>query len=80
MIGKVYPHQERVMNDTFREFKGRIRKLDGVLTERGLVNIDFAQAVSRVHRVVRRGDCSREPSAELRGLLEHAESLARTLT
>ena len=68
------------MNDTFREFKGRIRKLDGVLLDRGLVNLEFAQAVSRVHRVVRRGDRSREPTAELRGLLERAENLARSFT
>lgn len=67
------------MNDTFREFKGRIRKLDGLLVERGSVSIDLAQAVSRVHRVERRGDRSREPSAELRTLLERAESLARAL-
>jgi hypothetical protein len=80
MLGRAQPHEERVMNDTFREFKGRIRKLDGVLLDRGLVNLEFAQAVSRVHRVVRRGDRSREPTAELRGLLEHAESLARSFT
>jgi tRNA C32,U32 (ribose-2'-O)-methylase TrmJ len=67
------------MNDTFREFKGRIRKLDGLLLERGLGNAEFAQAVSRLRRVARRGDRSREPTAELRGLLERAESIATTI-
>jgi hypothetical protein len=67
------------MNDTFREFKERIRQLDRLLAERGLTRLDFAQAVSRVHRVVKRGDRSREPTAELRGLLEQAEGLARTI-
>jgi hypothetical protein len=67
------------MNDTFKEFKGRIRKMDELLLERGLKNMDFAQAVSRVHRVARRGDRSREPTAELRGLLERAEKIALTV-
>ena len=67
------------MNDSFRELKGRIRKLDGILVERGMVSTDLAQAVSRVHRAERHGDRSREPSAELRALLERAESLARAL-
>ena len=65
------------MNDTFRELKERIRKLEEVLTRRGLGNMEFAQAVSRVRRAVRHGDRSREPSLELRGMLERAEALAR---
>jgi hypothetical protein len=64
------------MNDQFREFKARMRRLDEILGERGLTNVDFAQALSRVHRKARRGDRSREPSSELRTLLEEAEGLA----
>ncbi len=65
------------MNDTFRELKLRIRKLDELLTARGQANVAFAQAVSRVRRLERRSDRSREPTPELRGLLEQAEHLAR---
>jgi hypothetical protein len=39
--------------------------------------VEFAQALSRVRRAERRGDRSREPSSELRTLLERAEGLAR---
>jgi len=65
------------MNDSYREFKVRLRKLDEILTEHGLTNVEFAQALSRVHRAERRGDRSREPSDELRTLLERAEALVR---
>ena len=65
------------MNETFRELKERIRRLEEVLTRRGLGNVEFAQAVSRVRRAVRHGDRSREPSLELRDMLERAEALAR---
>jgi len=64
------------MNDTYRDFKARLRKLDGILVARGLTNVEFAQALSRVRRAERRGDRSREPSDELRVLLERAEALA----
>jgi hypothetical protein len=64
------------MNDVFREFKARLRKLDGLLVEHGVRDMAFAQAVSRVHRAERHGDRSREPSDELRTLLENAEALA----
>ena len=47
-----------------------------MLVSRGHVDVDFAQAVSRVRRAVRHGDRSREPTPELRGLLERAETLA----
>ena len=68
------------MNENFREIKLRIRRLDEVLMrEGGLSNIAFAQAVSRVHRLERRGDRSREPGEELRSSLESAETLARAL-
>lgn len=64
------------MNDTYREFKGRIRRLETVLADHGLSNLDFTQALSRVRRAERRGDRSREPTTELLGLLERAEALA----
>lgn len=67
------------MNDLFRELKARIRTLDEVLAGGGLADVEFAQALSRVRRAVRRGDRSREPSAELRTLLERAEGLARRI-
>ncbi len=64
------------MNDTFRDVKVRLRKLDELLDRGGLANIEFAQAVSRTRRALKRGDRSREPSSELRILLERAEGLA----
>ncbi len=63
------------MNDEFREFKGRIRRLDAILVERGLSDADFAQALSKVGRAEKRGDRSRDPTTELRTLLERAEAL-----
>ena len=65
------------MNDLYRELKARLRKLDEILVGQGLTNLDLAQALSRAHRAERRGDRSREPSDELRVLLERAEALAR---
>ena len=64
------------MNDTFKEFKARIRKLDEVLVTLGTTSADFAQAVSQAHRAMRRGDRSREPTPQLNALLERAEKLA----
>jgi hypothetical protein len=68
------------VNDAYRELKARLRKLDEILPTKGLTNVEFAQALSRVHRAERRGDRSREPSDELRVLLERAEALARGST
>jgi hypothetical protein len=65
------------MNDVYREFKARLRRLDELLVAQGLTDVDFAQALSRVHRAERRGDRSREPTSDLRALLERAEGLAR---
>jgi hypothetical protein len=67
------------MNDEFREFKERLRRLDAILVERGLSDADFAQALSRVRRATRRGDRSRAPSPELRTMLEQAEGMARRI-
>ncbi len=65
------------MNDNYREFKARLRRLDELLVAQGLRDVEFAQALSRVRRAERRADRSREPSHELQALLEHAEALAR---
>ncbi len=64
------------MNDTFREVKVRLRRLDGLLGGGDPSHVEFAQAVSRVRRTLKRSDRSREPSPELRTLLERAEGLA----
>lgn len=68
------------MNDNFKELKGRIRKLDELLEARGTGNMPFAQALSAVRRAVKHGDRTRDPSPELRLLLEKAENLGRMLT
>ncbi|MBI5071088.1 MAG: hypothetical protein HZB56_22955 [Deltaproteobacteria bacterium] len=64
------------MNDNYKELKGRLRKLDAQLAEGGSGDIPFAQAVSALHRVVKHGDRSRDPSPEMRALLERAEALS----
>lgn len=66
------------MNDVYRDFKARLRRLDEVLAGQGQTNVAFAQALSRVRRAERRGDRSREPTTELQTLLERAEGLARS--
>ena len=69
------------MNDTFRELKDRIRKLDALLALRGVSsNLTFAQALSQLHRLEKRGDRSREPSPEVRALLEKVEGLGRAMS
>jgi hypothetical protein len=67
------------VNDTFREVKDRIRKLDTVLERGGNANVELAQAVSQVRRLVKKGDRSREPSPEIRRSLEKAEALGRAM-
>lgn len=67
------------MNDNFRELKARLRRLDELVASRGTVEVEFAQAVSAVRRAAKHGDRTREPSPELRALLERAESLGRLL-
>jgi len=67
------------MNDNFRELKARLRRLDELLTSRGAVDVEFAQAVSAVRRAAKHGDRTRDPSPELRALLERAESLGRVV-
>ncbi len=68
------------MNDNFRELKERVRKLDALLADGGSQDLSFAQAVSALHRAVKHGDRTREPSPALRALLEKAETLGRART
>ncbi len=65
------------MNDSFRDLKARVRRLDEALSAGAAANVDFAQALSKAHRVLRRGDRSREPSPELETLVQRAEALVR---
>ena len=65
------------MNDNFRELKARLRRLDELLASRGTVDVELAQAVSAVRRAAKHGDRTRDPSPELRALLERAENLGR---
>jgi hypothetical protein len=67
------------MNDDFRELKARIRKLHEILKDRGLGHAPFAQALSAVERAERHGDRSRQPTPELKTLLEKAENLGRNI-
>ena len=65
------------MNDTYKQVKDRLRVLDTVLTRGGIGNRDLAQAISMVHRLVKKGDRSREPSSEILRSLDKAEALGR---
>jgi len=67
------------MNDSFREVKDRIRKLDEVLVKGGNSNLQLAQALSAVRRLVKHGDRSREPSSEIRLSLDRAEAIGRVV-
>jgi hypothetical protein len=67
------------MNDDFRDLKERLRRLDAFLLGGGLVNAEFAQALSMVRRAAKRGDRTRSPTPELRALLERAEMAARRI-
>ncbi|HET8734697.1 MAG TPA: hypothetical protein VFM45_13105 [Anaeromyxobacteraceae bacterium] len=64
------------MNDDFRDLKARVRRLDAILLDGGLASTEFAQALSRLRRAMKRGDRTREPTPELRSILERAELLA----
>ncbi len=65
------------MNDGFRDLKARVRRLDEALGGGAGANVDLAQALSQARRALRRGDRSREPSAELEALVQRAEALVR---
>lgn len=68
------------MNENYKELKSRIRRLDELLDARGTSDLAFAQAVSAVRRAEKHGDRTRDPSPELRALLEKAENLGRLMT
>jgi hypothetical protein len=68
------------VNDTYKQVKDRLRVLDTVLTRGGVGNRDLAQAISMVHRLVKKGDRSREPSTEILRSLDKAEALGRADT
>jgi hypothetical protein len=68
------------MNDNFRELKERVRKLDALLARGGTGDVSFAQAVSALRRALKHGDRTRDPSPELRALLDKAETLGRSMT
>jgi hypothetical protein len=63
------------MNDEFRDLKVRVRRLYEVLSAGVGANVEFAQALSQAHRALRRGDRSREPTAQLQALVQRAEAL-----
>ncbi len=65
------------MNDTFKELKARVRRLDDALSAGSAANVDLAQALSQARRLLKRGDRSREPSAALEALVQRAEALVR---
>jgi hypothetical protein len=67
------------VNDNYRDLKARVRKLHEVLLDRGLGHLPFAQAVSAVRRAARSGDRTRDPSPELKVLLEKAERLGQAI-
>lgn len=64
------------MNDSFRDLKARVRRLDEALSAGAAANVEFAQALSQARRALRRGDRSREPALELEALVQRAEALA----
>ncbi len=74
------PSGEPPLNENFKELKARIRTLTELVAARGQGSAELAQAVSAVQRAERRGDRSRDPSPQLRSLLEDAEAIARVLT
>jgi hypothetical protein len=68
------------MNDSFKQLKERMRRLDAILVQRGAnEDLGFAQAVSYLRRAARRGDRTRAPTPELMSLLERAEAFGRRL-
>jgi hypothetical protein len=63
------------MNDTFRDLKARLRRLDDMISG-GSGTVELAQALSQARRALRRGDRSREPTPALESLVKRAEALA----
>jgi len=70
------------MNESFGAVKARVRALDAQLSsEQGglLGNLEFARALSKARRLLRDGDRTREPTADLLSAVERAESLGRSV-
>ncbi len=68
------------MNDSFKQLKERLRRLEELLQRRGATeDPGFAQAVSSLRRATGRADRTREPTPELLNLLARAESSGRAL-
>jgi len=70
------------MNELFGELKARLRVLEAQLTsERGylLGHLEFARALSKARRLIRDGDRTRKPPADLLAAVERAESLGRSV-
>jgi hypothetical protein len=70
------------MNETFGAVKARVRALDAQLaSDKGFLlgHLDFARALSKARRLLRDGDRTREPKAELVAAVELAESLGRVV-
>ena len=68
------------MNENFKELKRRIRSLDEIRVARGMHDLAFVRALDAVRRAAKHGDTGRDPSPQLRVLLEKAEALARVAT
>ncbi len=67
------------MNDELKELKTRVKQLDSVKMSQdsGMGQfLDFAQALSRVHRLLRRADRSRGPTPELLQSVGRAEEMS----
>ena len=71
---------EDPLNENYRELKRRIRNLDELRIARGMQNLALVRALDTVRRAAKRGDSGRDPSPELRVLLEKAEALGKMVT
>lgn len=67
------------MNKNYKDLKHRVRKLHELLTTRGTNSFEFMRALDQVRRAANHGDSRRDPSRELKALLEQAECLGRGL-
>lgn len=71
------------MNDSFGELKARYRNLSTLISKeagtRILDHLDFARAMSDVHRLLRKADRTRAPNAQLRASMERAEALGKSV-
>ena len=70
---------EDPVNKNYKDLKHRIRKLHELLTTSGTNSFEFMRALDAVRRAANHGDSRRDPSRELKALLEQAECLGRGL-